>query len=307
MLYFESGANIDLTIENGLPKFEGDLKIINSYYIKINLIERERLKYIYANYKRYLSASSLKKEAYLNRLMQLGKELKNQIKIDSSISEYYRQMLLNYNSLYEITQRMYFDTQVSNNVRNNNGTSVVLDSTLSSAFKDLSIHHKYINNSFYIWHLSNRLMPIFDDIVSYHYENGVKTSEYEYIKGAIVKNAKLNDYRELLMSLFVVHMSYGNRMDYDVEVKLISLFQKDYPHSRYLEGLNYILTGYDELRSGKPLRDLEMQDINGKIFKLSDLRGNLVYIDVWATWCGPCVDELAYSKKLSKNIQVSLI
>jgi thiol-disulfide isomerase/thioredoxin len=301
MLYFESGANIDLTIENGLPKFEGDLKIINSYYIKINLIERERLKYIYANYKRYLSASSLKKEAYLNRLMQLGKELKNQIKIDSSISEYYRQMLLNYNSLYEITQRMYFDTQVSNNVRNNNGTSVVLDSTLSSAFKDLSIHHKYINNSFYIWHLSNRLMPIFDDIVSYHYENGVKTSEYEYIKGAIVKNAKLNDYRELLMSLFVVHMSYGNRMDYDVEVKLISLFQKDYPHSRYLEGLNYILTGYDELRSGKPLRDLEMQDINGKIFKLSDLRGNLVYIDVWATWCGPCVDELAYSKKLSKK------
>lgn len=301
MLYFEPRANIDLTIENGSPTFEGDLKKINSYYTKIHLIERERIKYANANYRKYLSVSSLKKEAYFDSLMQFGTELKKQINLDNSLSEYYRQMLLDYNSLYEITQRMHLDTQVAITENNENGSSVVLDATLTNAFKDLSVHHQYIDKPYYIWSLSIRLMLIFNDILNYHDDNEIKTGEYEYVQGAIVKNAKLNDYRELLMALFVAHMSYGNRMDYDGEVKLIHLFQQDYPHSKYLKGLNDILTAYDELRSGRPMKDLEMQDVHGKVFKLSNLKGNLVYIDVWATWCGPCVEELIDSEKLAKK------
>ena len=300
-LYFEPGADIDLTIENGFPKFEGDLKIINSYYTKISLIEKERQKYVNANLMKSVSGSSSEKQTFLDSLMLFGTEIKNQIKVDNSISDYDRQMLISYTSLFEITQRMHFDTQVARVDASNNGMSVVLDSTLSGAFKDLNLDRNYINHPYYTWYLRNRLTPIFDDILNYRYDNGVKTGEYEYVKGAIVKETKLNDYQELLMALFLAHMSHDSLMDYNLESKLIALFQKDYPHSRYLKGLNYILTDYNELRNGMPMKDLEMQDINGKAFKLSDLRGNLVYIDVWATWCGPCVDELKYAVKLSKK------
>ena len=31
-----------------------------------------------------------------------------------------------------------------------------------------------------------------------------------------------------------------------------------------------------------------MEDIEGNVFKFSDLKGKITYIDVWATWCGPC-------------------
>ncbi len=300
-LYFEPGANISLTIENGSPKFEGDLKLINSYYTKIDLVERERVKHSNANLIKSISASSLQKQVYLDSLMKFGAVLKDQIKKDKTISEYYRQLLINRNSLFEITQHMYFDTQVAMNESSNNDRSVVLDSTLSNAFKDLSLHHSYINDPGYVWYLPGRLAPIFDDILNYRYDNEVKTGAYEYVKGAILRDEKLNDYRELLMALFVAHMSYGIRMDYNMEVKLIDFFQKDYPQSKYLVGLNYILTDYHELKSGMPMKDLEMRDVNGKVFKLSDLKKDLVYIDVWATWCGPCVDELKYAAKLSKK------
>ena len=44
--------------------------------------------------------------------------------------------------------------------------------------------------------------------------------------------------------------------------------------------------------------DFKVYDANGKAFSLSDFRGKLVYVDVWATWCVPCLQELPHLKKL---------
>ena len=44
-------------------------------------------------------------------------------------------------------------------------------------------------------------------------------------------------------------------------------------------------------------------DINGKMVALEDLVGKYVYIDIWATWCGPCKAELPYLKELEKKFE----
>ena len=52
------------------------------------------------------------------------------------------------------------------------------------------------------------------------------------------------------------------------------------------------------LSEGSNAIDFSVKDIHGTIIKLFELRGKVVYLDFWGTWCRPCIQELPYSKKL---------
>ena len=57
-----------------------------------------------------------------------------------------------------------------------------------------------------------------------------------------------------------------------------------------------------ELKAGGQSPVFKYTDINGKEVSLNDLKGKYVYIDVWATWCGPCKAELPHLKELEKKM-----
>jgi peroxiredoxin len=47
-----------------------------------------------------------------------------------------------------------------------------------------------------------------------------------------------------------------------------------------------------------PVADFTLQDQNGNTWTLSDLKGKIVLLNFWATWCGPCVGEMPEFQKL---------
>ncbi len=58
-----------------------------------------------------------------------------------------------------------------------------------------------------------------------------------------------------------------------------------------------------KLAKGKKAPGFRYPNINGDTISLQDLRGNYVYIDAWATWCGPCRKEIPHLKKLHDELK----
>lgn len=64
----------------------------------------------------------------------------------------------------------------------------------------------------------------------------------------------------------------------------------------------------------KPMIPLKLHDLDGKPFDADRLKGNIIVLDFWATWCGPCIAEIPrlnlmqeqYSERGVKVVGVTL-
>lgn len=103
--------------------------------------------------------------------------------------------------------------------------------------------------------------------------------------------------KALLTHMFV----YGYSMQPTGDIKTIweayKSFAKDYPAviAKYEPMIKTAMKSFN----GKPLpSDPTLEAPDGSTCKLSSLYGKLTYIDMWATWCGPCCKEIPHLEKV---------
>jgi len=143
--------------------------------------------------------------------------------------------------------------------------------------------------------------------------NGAATSQYLINKKEFDKTEKLNKVRELFkldkpaFDTKVSHLENGlkemlavNGIDSILKAKELSKVRRlvDYLKKNYKT--EHRLTTALKVGAASP-KFVNYENYKGGKTSLDDFKGKYVYVDVWATWCGPCKREIPFLQTLEHD------
>ena len=62
-------------------------------------------------------------------------------------------------------------------------------------------------------------------------------------------------------------------------------------------------SGINRSVKGVPAPNFTLPDLDGKMINLADYKGKVVLLNIWATWCAPCVKEMPSMEKLYQELK----
>ena len=135
-------------------------------------------------------------------------------------------------------------------------------------------------------------------LVQSHYAKKLRDSDNPSLIFEEVSNAGIDDLKEDFSKSLRYDISPSNenlKAFYDGIMKLSS-------DEKYKEEITVKYDKVSKLAKGMPSPAfVEYENHKGGTTSLKDLKGKYVYVDVWATWCGPCIREIPSLKEVEKQ------
>jgi thiol-disulfide isomerase/thioredoxin len=127
------------------------------------------------------------------------------------------------------------------------------------------------------------------------------SQSYDSLNSIVIQNRFKNFDKEILVSNEIIEtLMYG----FDV-IKADSLLMKNdelLKNSAFKTEITEVRNKVKKYAKGAIAPTFSYPDMNGKMVSLSDFKGKIVYLDVWASWCGPCRREIPAAKELEKQM-----
>ena len=139
-------------------------------------------------------------------------------------------------------------------------------------------------------------------VISNFYEKYQSAKENENPWDKVIKhfdtikseNIKKSLSRSLISGISVANTPENNK-------KLAEIVKANVKDAEGVAEINKRLANLERLKDGNPFPAFEAQDIQGNTVSSESLKGKLVYIDIWATWCLPCRKEIPALKALQEE------
>jgi thiol-disulfide isomerase/thioredoxin len=116
-----------------------------------------------------------------------------------------------------------------------------------------------------------------------------------------IKNEKYSQYfKSFMLAKNIDYWMNQFGANYPIDSLYLN-FKNQYPASQFLE---MIENRYDKLSDLLPGRDaplIEGTTLGGAKVSTDDFKGKIIYIDVWASWCGPCISEIPFAVELQNS------
>lgn len=300
-IYLHKGKNLSFNADNELMEtitFSGDLAVENNYIADKDRTVREESKTegkpLYA----------LDETQFVNKVEELVNKQKEMLnKITPSVADFKENELKNihYGKDFWLTNyEFYHGYFIKNNdfkVSDNFPKVAVTDFDNAADF-DFSPRYAEL-----------AMFRFREDVVAAYNkkregisEEDINEEEDENLYGELVvehfKKIKSRNIKNSIASNQII----GSNIP---DAKTLDFFYNDLLANVTDEGFKKSLTErYNKIKAievGKPSPSFNFENHKGGSTSLDDLKGKVVYIDVWATWCGPCIGEIPHLKELEKK------